>query len=52
MYRVTGATEGLGATEVARRDLDEHDPRAVLIAERDERLDLGGRLRARCYRDA
>lgn len=44
---VAGASEGLGATEVARRDMDEHDTLVVLTAERDERLSSADALAAR-----
>jgi uncharacterized protein len=44
---IAGAAEGLGAGEVARRQLGEQDIRAIVAAERDERLlaaeDLAGR---------
>jgi hypothetical protein len=36
--RIAGATAGVGAADVARRDLTESDTLAVLTAERDERL--------------
>lgn len=35
---IAGAAAGLGATEVARRDLTEDEVRAVVRAERDERV--------------
>ena len=44
---IAGAADGLAATEVARRELDEDEVRAVVAAERDDRLaaadDLAGR---------
>jgi uncharacterized protein YqeY len=44
---IAGASEGLGATETARRELDEHDALVVLTAERDERLASADALAAR-----
>lgn len=35
---IAGASTGLGATEAARRELDEHEVRAIVRAERDERI--------------
>ncbi len=35
---IAGAANGLGALEVARRELDTGDIRAIVLAERDERL--------------
>jgi len=44
---IAGAASGLGAAEVPRRELDAHDVRAIVEAERAERLasadDLAGR---------
>ena len=45
--RIAGATEGLGATDIAGRELDEHDALVVLTAERDERLASADALAAR-----
>ncbi len=35
---IAGASRGLGATEAARRDLDGDQVRAIVCAERDERV--------------
>lgn len=50
--RIAGALHGLAAGEVPRRHLDEHDIRAVVEAERDERLDSADDLQARGALDA
>ena len=44
---IAGAPEGVGATDVTRRELDEHDTLVVLTAERDERLASADVLGAR-----
>jgi uncharacterized protein YqeY len=44
---IAGAHAGLGATDIARRELDEHDTLVVLTAERDERLASADALGAR-----
>src|SRR4051794_23206334 len=44
---IAGASEGVGATEVPRRDVDEHDTSVLLTAERDERLASADALAAR-----
>ena len=45
--RIAGASKGVGATEVPRRDVDEHDALVLLTAERDERLAAADALAAR-----
>lgn len=43
---IAGATSGLAATEVDRRELGDAEIRAILAAERDERLTSAGDLAA------
>lgn len=49
---IAGATHGLGAGEVARRQLDASDVRAIVLAERDERLTAAADLADRGAPDA
>jgi uncharacterized protein YqeY len=44
---IAGAADGLGAAEVARRELAEQEIRAIVAAERDERLAAATDLAAR-----
>jgi uncharacterized protein YqeY len=44
---IAGAATGLGATEAARRELDEHEVRAIVETERDERIAAADDLAAR-----
>lgn len=45
--RIAGASAGVGATEVARRELDEDEVRAIVQAERDERIAAADELARR-----
>ena len=49
---IAGAADGLGAAEVARRELDAAEIRAIVQAERDERLTAGEEMAARGALDA
>lgn len=49
---VAGAAVGLGATEAARRELSADDVRAIVAAERDERLSAAEELQRRGAVDA
>jgi uncharacterized protein YqeY len=49
---IAGAADGLGAAEVARRELDPSEIRAIVQAERDERLTAADGLAARGALDA
>ena len=49
---IAGAVDGLGGAEVARRELGVSDVRAIVLAERDERLAAADDLDARGARDA
>lgn len=44
---IAGAAVGLGATEAARRDLTDEDVRAIVSAERSERLSAATDLESR-----
>jgi hypothetical protein len=44
---IAGAVEGLAAAEVARRELDTQEVRAIVEAERDERLSAADNLATR-----
>jgi hypothetical protein len=44
---IAGASRGLGATEAARRDLDEDEVRAIVRTERDERVTVADDLAQR-----
>ena len=44
---IAGASRGLGATEAARRELDEDEVREIVRAERDERVAVADDLARR-----